>query len=394
MKMKSSRTRYQEGSTRRVQLKKGFAWEWRYRQTDADGVRRLKAIRFNADEYPTERSVIKAVEQKRSLINSESGRGKVIAPFSVITALYRSEHLPALRRSTQQTNDYLLRDYIEPRWSDYPIRGVTPLAVAEWIRDLRSCSDPKNPLSATTKAGIRSVMRQCFELAALHEFIPSVERNPMSLVRIKGTATRRKRIHTLTPEEFQKLLTELREPVNLMVLLAGCLGLRVSEVLALKWEDIDEADATIAIQRSFTRGHLDATKTRASNARLPVDEILLPILAAWRPKTDNSEWLFPSRITGGPQSASVLLQKHIKPTAERLQLGNIGWHSLRHSCRTWLDSKGTAVGIQKDLLRHSDVSTTMNWYGKSLSPDMRASHHAVVEELVPEALRIKKKRVR
>lgn len=70
--------------------------------------------------------------------------------------------------------------YIEPRWSDEPIRNVTPLAITAWMRDLRSCLDQRKPLSATTKAGIRSVMRQCFELAALHEFIPSVERNPMS----------------------------------------------------------------------------------------------------------------------------------------------------------------------------------------------------------------------
>lgn len=83
-------------------------------------------------------------------------------------------------------------------------------------------------------------------------------------MRIKGSGTHRKQIRTLTTEEFQRLPTELREPANLMVLLAGCLGLRVSEILALKWEDIDEADATIAIQRSFTHGHLDSTKTRVS----------------------------------------------------------------------------------------------------------------------------------
>jgi integrase len=96
-----------------------------------------------------------------------------------------------------------------------------------------------------------------------------------------------------------------------MVLLAGFLGLRVSEVVALKWDDLNEAAGTIAIERSFTRGRLDGTKTRASNAILPVDEILMAILAAWRSRTDNSEWLFPSRRTGGPQSASMLREKKV-----------------------------------------------------------------------------------
>lgn len=135
-------------------------------------------------------------------------------------------------------------------------------------------------------------------------------------------------------------------------------------------------------------------KTAASLARLPIDEMLLPILAAWRPKTDRSEWLFPSRVTGGPQSASMLLQKKIKSIAERLKPGNIGWHTLRHSYRSWLDAKGTTVGVQKDLLRHRDIATTMNWYGRSLPPDMRAGHHAVVTELVPKSMRISQKKQR
>ena len=74
----------------------------------------------------------------------------------------------------------------------------------------------------------------------------------MSLVRIKGTGTRLKQIRSLTPNEFQKLLINLKEPVNLMVLLAGCLGLRVSEVLALKWEDIEKQ---VARSSSGDRSH-------------------------------------------------------------------------------------------------------------------------------------------
>jgi integrase len=341
------------------------------------GIRKPRSLYFSGSEFPTEASVRKAIQQAVVLQNTKDERVKVGASFGALSALYRREHLPTLRHSTQGTNGYLLRDYIEPRWSSNLLPEVSPLAVSSWIRDLRSLSKPAQGLSPTLKASIRSIMRQCFELAALHGYIPPTERNPMSLVRIKGTATRLKQIRSLTPDEFQSLLLNLIEPVNLMVLLAGCLGLRVSEVLALQWEDIDEVGRSIVIRRSFTRSRLDEVKTAASLARLPLDEVLLPILAAWRPKTDHSEWLFPSRITGGPQSASMLLQKKIKPIAERLKLGNIGWHTLRHSYRAWLDAKGTTVGVQKDLLRHRDIATTMIWYGRSLPLDMRASHHAV-----------------
>jgi integrase len=77
-------------------------------------------------------------------------------------------------------------------------------------------------------------MSVCFDLAALHEYIPPMEKNPMSLVRIKGVSKRKKKITQLTMKQFRDLVEALPEPLNLMALLSGCLGLRVSEMVALK----------------------------------------------------------------------------------------------------------------------------------------------------------------
>jgi integrase len=145
-----------------------------------------------------------------------------------------------------------------------------------------------------------------------------------------------------------------------MVLLGGAYGLRISEILGLKWEEIDEKANTIAIKRKFTRGQISETKTASSEAPLPLAKSLLAALLAYKPKTDNSEWVFPSPQTGRPRSASMLLQKGLKPIAKELGLGNVGFHSLRHACRSWLSGGGAAVGTQKDLLRDSDSATTIN----------------------------------
>jgi integrase len=120
---------------------------------------------------------------------------------------------------------------------------------------------------------------------------------------------------------------------------------------------------------------------------LPLDAVLRKILNAWKPKTEGSEWIFPSERTGGVRSASALLTKGIKPAASKAGLGRVTWHTLRHSCRTWLDSEGASLGTQKDLLRHADISTTMNIYGKALPPDMKKSHERLVRKLVPDKLR-------
>jgi integrase len=42
----------------------------------------------------------------------------------------------------------------------------------------------------------------------------------------------------------------------------------------------------------------------------------------------------------------------------------IGWHTLRHTYRSWMDNNGTPLGIQKDLMRHTDIKMTMIWVWK------------------------------
>lgn len=334
---------------------------------------------FDGAEYATERDVRKAIQGQVVLANDGNERHKVAAKFGALTAIYRRDHLPTLKHSTQSLNRYLLTRYVEPRWGDTPIHEVTAKRVLNWFGEL-------GELAATTKAAVRSVMSQCFHLAALEGFMPP-DQNPMSIVRIKGTSKRQKSITILTQDQFKSLVDALPSPVNVMVFVCGVLGLRVGELLALHWEDFDFAAETVTIQRNFTRQHIGAPKTDQSQAMLPLDSALVAVLKAYRETLEGTAVLvFPSPRTGGYRSAQTLLQKGIQPAASKLKLGRVTWHTLRHSCRSWLDGEGTPVGTMKDLLRHADVSTTMNTYGRALPPEMRAAQSAMVKGLLPESM--------
>jgi integrase len=373
--MKTKKTRYQQGSIRKVARARGFAWEVRFSTGKVGGKQTYKSSFFNSSDYPTEASVRKALETTVVLTNSETGRVKVDAPFSEIIGLYRTKHLPGLEHSTQQTNSYFLNSYIEPKFSKTKTVDVKALAVKEWLDGLK--------LAGSTKAGIRSVISVCLGIAGLYGYITESQAGSMSLVKIKGVSIRKKRKKKITVEWFHRLIQALPEPLNIMVLVDGCFGLRISELLALKWEDIDTQVREIMIQRKFTHGKLGQTKSDASDANLPIADALLKILEDWRPKTDGSEWVFPSTRTGGVRSASMLLQKGIQPVAREIGLGHITWHMLRHACRSWLDSGKTPAGVQKDLLRVADISTAMNIYGHASTDDMRKSHNKLVKKLVP-----------
>ena len=375
--MKTKRPRYQQGSISKIQRAGGgFVWKVRFSE-QRNGERFQRTLTLDGAKYPTERDVRKSLEHTVVQVNAGTRHATAECLFGTITELYRKKHLPDLEVSTRQTNEYLLDNYIEPRFWKTDIREVKPLVVLEWLKELR--------LAPSTKSGIRSILSQCFELAALHEYITATERNPMSLVRIKGTGKRQKKIAQITIEQFQRLIESLPEPINVMTLVAGSLGLRISELVALQWQDIDWKNKEITIQRKFTHGALGKTKTVASDANLPLGDRLLAVLATWKQKTGDSEWLFPSPRTGGPRSASMLLQKNLKPVVEKLELGRVTWHTLRHACRSWLGGAGTSLTTQKDLLRHSDIDMTME-YGKTLPAEMRKAHNRMEKQLVPQSM--------
>ena len=78
----------------------------------------------------------------------------------------------------------------------------------------------------------------------LWDLLP-IQRNPIDLVRIKGSSVRKKKKLILTVEQFHALRDALSEPYRTMVTLAICTGLRVSEVTALRWEHIKDGELLV-----------------------------------------------------------------------------------------------------------------------------------------------------
>jgi integrase len=187
-----------------------------------------------------------------------------------------AEDFLALRHSTQTTNKSLINLHIKPRWEHVRLADVSAMAVKQWLDEL--------PFGAASKARTRNMVSKLLELAMLWEYIP-VGRNPMELVRVKGSTKRQKAIVILTPAEFKALVEALPEPYNLMVLVCGCLGLRVSETVALKWHDFNFDDCTLSICQVFTHGQVqDVPKSDASGNEIPVHPKLCKALQMWRTK--------------------------------------------------------------------------------------------------------------
>jgi integrase len=88
------------------------------------------------------------------------------------------------------------------------------------------------------------------------------------------------------------------------------------------------------------------------------------------------DWLFPNLKGDKPRWTGIILQDHIQPVAKKLGLPHIGWHTLRHTYRSWLGSGDAKVSEQKDLMRHSSIKQTMA-YGGTKVDEMRPHVDAI-----------------
>jgi integrase len=362
--------RYQYGNLTLRKRKKGpNVWQFRWME---NGKARSVLI-GTVEKLPVQADAERAVEHLRIKINAMAPQRlfHAVTVGALIDRYMTEEMSVSVREDTASAYRGILRNWIKPKWGTESLELVKTMGVENWLKGI--------PRSPNTKAHIRNLLHLLFNCAIRWEL---VDRNPVDLVRQSTKRTRLPRV--LTPEEFRKLLTELSEPHRTMVLVAGCLGLRISEIIGLRWGDIDWENLSILVQRSVVCGNVYETKTEASQKPMPIDPELAKTLLEYR---RQAAYVAPEDYTfagdsGKPRWHGVMLTDHIKPAAVRAGIGKIGWHTFRHTFSSILHNAGTNMAVQKELLRHADIQTTMNIYTQAVSAAKREAVHEVAKVLL------------
>jgi integrase len=325
------------------------------------------------EQYPTEAQAWQATEVLRLSINAANPSDGSVS-FGAVVDRFLAEELPE-RTSTARTYRSRLQNHIKPKWGDCPIAEIEPLAVEQWLKGL--------PLASKTRRHIQNLMHILFDCAMRWKLI-KLQKNPIDLVRVKDGSKRTRRPSTLTVEEFRRVIQLFREPYRTMCIVAGCLGLRISEVLGLQWSDFDWTKQQVRVQRSWVEGRVNFPKTEASEAWMPVDPLLAQVLFEHRHRTRlQSQWVFASPRTGRPLNPCTAARRWLVPAGEKAGVGRIGWHSFRHSYSTLLNELGTDLKVQQALLRHADIRTTMNVYTRAVPDRLRQANSRLVSVLLP-----------
>jgi integrase len=379
---------YQRGSLRRIRRKDGTTvWVYRWRETQIDSTRKRRAIIVGAvEDYPTESLAQAAVDSLRLTIN-QSIPQELIKDISVETLVnhYREHELPDIfykenpekvsdderkSYSTQDTYDGYLRKWILPRWRSYRLSEVKAVEVERWLKTL--CFPDGVPLAKGSKAKIRNIMSALYSHAIRWEW---VTKNPITSVR--QSAKREKVPEVLTVDELVKLLAAIPEPFRTAVFLDGASGLRVGELLGLKWEDVDFKKSVIYIRRSIVKQRIGPPKTEASQKPIPMNSELAKALRLWKMKTiynRPSDWVYASPAKKGTQPywPKSIYRVYIKRAADKIGLRkHIGWHTFRHTFGTILNANGENPKVIQELMRHANLKVTMDTYVQAVTDEKR-----------------------
>ena len=418
--------RKQTGSLRQIARANGkWVWQWRYVDPQT-GL--YKSKNFPCEQFPAKSDINDHLKPFLFRLNAEPSESLVIDPTvgNLLDCFIAEENLIGIKarkpgdRSARKdelaystASSYLsLCNLIRKSWGEIKLDKFTPLKFQQWLKKLE--------VKPKTKGHIKAFVHRLFDKAKLYGMLEFYE-NPIGLVEVRGISKRSKKPTDLTVEQFSLIHGLLPAPYRDMVLVAECTGLRVNELLALKWSAIDFERLSMKVQEGVVNGRIGPVKTEYSEDELPLDPDFAGVLLDLNRRSNGSELVFPSPATGRPYHASPIQQDYIRRAGwclvacpecnaspgvpcqnakhgrgkahtisvhdARRQLatekgfGSIGWHTFRHTYRSLLSGARTAVDVQQKLMRHAHITTTQ-LYGGPPMENRRLANSTVVRAIL------------
>ena len=376
-----ARRRYQTGCVfKRGKRRKVWVARWREDVLCEDGKvgRILRSVVLGSvADLPTRKDAQVRLDEELRAVN----QGTVRPESSMLFGTFAEEQwktlvLPTLKLSTQHGYKTVLAKHLLPYWRDWRLRDIGRQDVQQWVAD-----------RFRRKLGWQTVRNAWTLLSGILE--TAVEYGYLSMNPARGVKFPEKELKEapvlFTAEDFVKLLEQLDEPYRTMARLIALTGLRIGELLAVRWRCLDLEIGTLSVRESVYEGKFQSPKTRKSRRTIPLGPQSILWLREHRlraTRTAADDLLFGNR-SGKPLRESKLLRNVLQPAAERAGLGRVTWHQFRHIHSSLLNDLRVPVKIAQEQLGHSSISTTLNIYTHVVDASHRKAIEALERELFP-----------
>jgi len=265
-----------------------------------------------------------------------------------------------LRPTTRAAIESSLRRHLRDRFGNISLGDITPLLVRTFVSELAQHHQPATV--RTVYGHLRSILN-----AAVAADIIAV--SPCRGVKLPTKRPSDKKIITL--DELNRLADAIGPDYRAMILIAGILGLRWSEVTALRVGRIDLLRRSMSIvETNPAVGDFADTKSRSSRRTLTIPQSLAGEIAAHLARkritvNDPDRLVFTSE-RGGRLIGSNLTRRQWQPALTAAGITGFTFHGLRHSAVAYMVAVGAHPKAIQQRLGHSSWSTTMDIYGHVL----------------------------
>jgi integrase len=310
---------------------------------------------------------------------------------------WRKIHNPMLGPRTRESYEMVFRCHLNPFFGDTPLGALTTqqildyraacLEQAEQLQERRDAELERRrqrrpgtriplprPLSST------SINYHVIVLSAMLKAAVAsgrILRNPaQGIKRLPMGHNREDHMQVLDPPQVRTFLEAATDELRPLFTTAVLTGLRLGELLALRWEDVDLDDAVLTVRRTRQRvrtaeGGYECREGQPKGKRSRRVELTRDVIQVLR--------TLPSRFAGGrvferggkPYDPINLVNRDFRRTLRRAGCPRIRFHDLRHTYVALLIAAGANVKFIQQQLGHVSITTTLNTYGHLLPKEFR-----------------------
>jgi len=277
---------------------------------------------------------------------------------------------PTLKFATSRNYKNLVRRHLLPAFGDEPLVGIKRQAIQGFVVQKML----REKYSWKTTLNLRNLLGTIFATAESWDYVTV---NPARGVKLPARPLDQAGAF-LTVEEVNRLVLELEEPARSISVTAVLTGMRIGELLALRWSNVDFERRVIRVRETVYESHVSTPKTRSGIRDVPVGPRLERLLRerSARRQTSEDSLVFPSR-NGTYLLPGNLHKRYLLPACLKANVPAISWHAFRRTHATFLSDMGEPLKIAQAQLGHSNLSTTADIYAKVVP----ASQRAAVERL-------------
>lgn len=301
---------------------------------------------------------------------------------------YEKYSKPVSRPGTQRNYEIYIRRYIKPQLGNIPLSKLTTNDIQQFCTWMKTGarldqSDGKTGLADTQVRNCHSLCCRALEMAVKENLIAQ---NPA--VGCKLPPIKRNEMKILSRETMQKVLIQAKEENYYeLFLLEFATGLRLGELTALQWDDLNLNTGELRINKQAviigSEVAITEPKTKAAVRTLILPPPVVRVLRKYRARVD-SRWLFPSpKKEDMPMRPSAIHQR-LHRILDHAGCERVRFHDLRHTFATNALAHGMDIKTLSTILGHVSSATTLNTYSH-ITDEMRQKAAAKIDMGIAKA---------